>query len=216
MKRYTTLINHYFSTFFCFLLINSPVMANQHEIDISQHAFTHTISGLNGEQRVEFSIGKALFKRIWVSAPASTQATDGLGPLYNARSCLACHPNNGRGKPFEQSNAPSKSLVIKVDIPAKSEAHKQLLAENRINNIPEPVYGTQLQNFAIATHDSEFKLQITYQETAVTLFDGEVVVLRKPIYQLNNLNYGKLDLNTRISPRVAPQLVGLGLLQASL
>ncbi|MES9831305.1 MAG: di-heme oxidoredictase family protein [Candidatus Thiodiazotropha sp. DIVDIV] len=214
MKRHTTLINHSFITFFCFLLINSPVMANQHEIDISQHAFTHSISGLNSEQRVEFSIGKALFKRIWVSAPASTQATDGLGPLYNARSCLACHPNNGRGKPFEQSNAPSKSLVIKVDIPAKSEAHKQHLAENRINNIPEPVYGTQLQNFAIATHDSEFKLQITYLETAVTLFDGEVVVLRKPIYQLNNLNYGKLDLNTRISPRVAPQLVGLGLLEA--
>lgn len=214
MTGYTTLIEYSICILCGLFLFHSPVSAKEKEIDTSLHAFSHPISGLNSEQNVEFSLGRALFKRIWVSAPASTQASDGLGPLYNARSCLACHPNNGRGKPFEQSDVPSKSLVIKVDIPAKSENQKQLLAENRINNIPEPVYGTQLQNFAIATHDSEFKLHITYQDIPVTLSDGEVVLLRKPLYQLNNLNYGALDSNTRISPRVAPQLVGLGLLEA--
>src|SRR5690606_33387276 len=41
--------------------------------------------------------GKALFERNWVPAPASTAASDGLGPYYNARSCEACHPKGGAG-----------------------------------------------------------------------------------------------------------------------
>ena len=38
------------------------------------------------------AVGKALFERLWVPAPASTGATDGLGPFHDARSCAACHP----------------------------------------------------------------------------------------------------------------------------
>ena len=31
------------------------------------------------------AVGKALFDRIWVQAPSSTLANDGLGPLFNEK-----------------------------------------------------------------------------------------------------------------------------------
>ena len=45
---------------------------------------------------LDLAIGRALFERAWVSAPASTKSTDGLGPFYNARSCAACHTADRR------------------------------------------------------------------------------------------------------------------------
>ena len=177
-------------------------------------AFRNHLPGLSAEQKLDFTVGKGFFKRIWVSAPASTQAADGLGPLYNARSCIACHPNNGRGKPPENNTEKAKSMVLKIDIPAQTKAQQGLLAKYETNNIPEPVYGLQLQNFAVAGHESESELKVSYREVPVTLSDGEVVMLRKPVYQVNNLSYGKLHPDTRFSPRVAPQLIGLGLLDA--
>jgi CxxC motif-containing protein (DUF1111 family) len=35
---------------------------------------------------LDVALGKALFDRAWVPAPASTDASDGLGPLFNAKS----------------------------------------------------------------------------------------------------------------------------------
>ena len=49
-------------------------------------------------ESLDYALGKALFDRLWTSAPASTDATDGLGPLFNARSCASCHPKGGRGR----------------------------------------------------------------------------------------------------------------------
>ncbi|MGO8366685.1 di-heme oxidoredictase family protein, partial [Rhizobium johnstonii] len=46
-------------------------------------------------------LGNALFRKLWVSSPSSTQASDGLGTLFNARSCMSCHVNDGRGRPPE-------------------------------------------------------------------------------------------------------------------
>lgn len=51
-----------------------------------------------------------------------------------------------------------------------------------------------------------------YEEIPVTLADGEVVTLRKPTYAVTDLGYGPLHPDTLLSPRVAPQMIGLGLL----
>jgi hypothetical protein len=47
-------------------------------------------------ETLDFEIGKSLFNRNWVSAPASTKADDGLGPLSDASSCAACHAGERR------------------------------------------------------------------------------------------------------------------------
>ena len=44
-----------------------------------------------------FEVGDSFFTQNWVTAPASTDARDGLGPLFNAQSCSSCHLRDGRG-----------------------------------------------------------------------------------------------------------------------
>ena len=48
-------------------------------------------------QQLDFKVGDGIFRKQWVSAPSSTKSSDGLGPLYNARSCQSCHLKDGRG-----------------------------------------------------------------------------------------------------------------------
>src|SRR6478752_5750659 len=66
---------------------------------VTQDSFSQISATIPFEEEQPFRLGNALFKKLWVSAPSSTQASDGLGPLFNARSCMNCHLNDGRGKP---------------------------------------------------------------------------------------------------------------------
>lgn len=79
---------------------------------------------------------------------------------------------------------------------------------------PDPTYGTQLQDFALPGLPAEYRLQIDYEERAVTLADGTTVMLRDPTYTAADLGYGPLHPQAMLSPRVAPQMIGLGLLEA--
>lgn len=63
------------------------------------NAFSQFSETLTFEQELKFKIGNGLFRKTWVSAPSSTLASDGLGPLYNARACQRCHLKDGRGHP---------------------------------------------------------------------------------------------------------------------
>ncbi|MEO0830713.1 MAG: di-heme oxidoredictase family protein, partial [Pseudomonadota bacterium] len=86
--------------------------------------------------------------------------------------------------------------------------------EGYLASLPEPTYGAQIQDFGIAGHGSEARLEITYEELKVVLSGGEIASLRKPIYTLSNLGYGPIHPEVMMSPRVAPQMIGLGLLDA--
>ena len=61
---------------------------------------------------------------------------------------------------------------------------------------------------------AEGKLKIEYAEQEVKLADGESVSLRAPHYALTDLGYGPISADVMISPRVAPPMIGLGLLEA--
>ena len=181
---------------------------------LDRKMFSHPVSALKGDGRLDFMVGRSFFRRIWVTAPASTQAADGLGPLYNARSCMACHPNNGRGHAPVDINDQSGQLVLRVDIPPQNKFQQQQLSKHQINNVPDPSYGLQLQNFAIAGHQSEYQLKVSYHEFSLRLADDSQISLRKPDYHITDLGYGTLHPQARFSPRVGPQLIGLGLLEA--
>lgn len=43
------------------------------------------------------SVGLELFERVWTPGDSRSDAGDGLGPLFNARSCLDCHRLGGTG-----------------------------------------------------------------------------------------------------------------------
>ena len=83
-----------------------------------------------------------------------------------------------------------------------------------IATVPDPTYGSQLQDFAVQGHAAEYALGIYYDEEIVILSDGTEVSLRHPTYTAENLGYGPLAEGAMLSPRVAPQMIGLGLLEA--
>ncbi|MCX7559250.1 c-type cytochrome [Sulfitobacter sp. F26204] len=176
-------------------------------------AFSEPSGNISFEKELDFKLGNGLFRKLWVSSPSSTLASDGLGPLYNARSCQRCHIKDGRGHPPENPQDNAISMFLRVSIPGQPE---DAIAEidGYLATLPDPTYGTQLQDFAIQGHKSEYRLGITYSEEIITLSDGAEVSLRHPVYSATNLGYGPLHEKAMLSPRVAPQMIGLGLLEA--
>lgn len=178
-------------------------------------AFSRPSSNMGFEGEGNFRIGNAIFRKVWVSSPASTKSSDGLGPLYNARSCQRCHLKDGRGHPPE-ANWPDDnavSLLLRLSVPENGKTNADVQA-GRAKTVAEPNYGGQLQDHAVQGHDGEGRPHFAYKETSVTLGDGKVVTLRKPTTTVVNGAYGPLHPETMISVRVAPQMIGLGLLEA--
>jgi CxxC motif-containing protein (DUF1111 family) len=176
-------------------------------------AFSQASGNISFEKELDFKVGNGLFRKLWVSSPASTIASDGLGPLYNARACQRCHIKDGRGHPPEGPEDNPISMLLRVSIPGNETSASTEITEY-LATLPEPTYGRQLQDFSIAGQPSEYRLKITYSEFDVPLSEGETARLRSPSYHTANLGYGALHPATMISPRVAPQMIGLGLLEA--
>ena len=171
----------------------------------SQRAFTLPIPHLSPEQETQFFVGNSFFNRNWVIAPASTQARDGLGPLFNARSCSACHLHDGRGRPPTTPDEPMVSMLLRLSIPGDEPHH---------GVVPEPTYGDQLNSLAVPGVPPEGRGVVTYEERAGRFADGDPYSLRHPTYTITEFAYGPLHPDTRLSPRVAPVMIGMGLLEA--
>ena len=87
---------------------------------INRDIFSHPSANLSFEEREKFSVGNGLFRKDWVTAPSSTQASDGLGPLFNARSCQGCHLKDGRGHPPLNPEDDAVSMLIRLSVPPGS------------------------------------------------------------------------------------------------
>jgi CxxC motif-containing protein (DUF1111 family) len=192
----------------------NPGGAGTSKQPVNGNAFSQPSANLGFEQRADFFVGNGFFKRLWVTAPASTKSADGLGPLYNARACQRCHLKDGRGHPSEGSGDSAVSMFLRLSVPPATGEEREERDMNRAKTIPEPTYGGQLQDLAIAGHKAEGKMAIAYEERPVELEGGEVVRLRVPRYAIKDLAYGPLHPQTMLSPRVAPPMIGLGLLEA--
>ncbi|GAA3859204.1 di-heme oxidoredictase family protein [Celeribacter arenosi] len=175
--------------------------------------FSHASENLGFDEELTFKLGNGLFKKVWVSSPSSTLASDGLGPIYNARSCQRCHLKDGRGHPPSGPDDSATSIFLRVSIPGKPEDGIAEI-EDYIATLPDPVYGSQLQDESVAGVPAEYRFEVAYQEVQVALSGGEVAQLRVPSYRAANLGYGPLHAEAMLSPRVAPQMIGLGLVEA--
>jgi CxxC motif-containing protein (DUF1111 family) len=179
---------------------------------VNQDAFSQSSANITFEEEGTFKLGNGIFRKVWVSAPSSTQASDGLGPIFNARACQSCHLKDGRGHPPE-GLADTTSMFLRLARQAETDEEKAAIADHAVLNFPDEVYGGQLQDLAVPGLPGEGKMAISYTEQPVTLKDGTVVSLRKPAYAATGLAHGPLDPRTTLSPRVTPQMIGLGLVE---
>jgi len=192
--------------------------------DASEVAYTHPAAGLDARQAELFALGHKMFNNRWAFFWFEN-AEFGRGPISNAQACTTCHANNGRGLtsgtpalpsvgaagevrdhhitvPFE----PAPNMVVRVSLPGQ-DAHG--------GPMPHPQYGDQLQNFGVkGVVPPEASFQVEWSERIVTLDDGETVVLRRPVLRISDLGYGPLGEDVRAGLRLAPALIGLGLLEA--
>lgn len=174
-------------------------------------AFSQPSANIGFARELDFKLGNALFRKLWVAAPSSTIASDGLGPLYNARSCQSCHIKDGRGRTPQGPEQDALSLVMRLSVPG-GEARAEI--EGYLATLPEPVYGGQVQDFTLPGQIAEGKPRVTWTEETVALSGGETATLRRPAWRLEDPGYGPLDPQVMTSIRVAPQMIGLGLLEA--
>lgn len=135
---------------------------------------------------LDAEIGRALFERNWVGAPSSTGSDDGLGPLFDARSCSACHAGGNPGR------------VAQI-------GHGSVIRLGNARGTPGTIYGSQFQISALPGFAPEGKVSIrTRSQNGLRVFSVGGV----------NLGYGPMAPDTRVAMRRAPSLLGIGLLAA--
>ncbi|EGA70396.1 hypothetical protein VISI1226_22540 [Vibrio sinaloensis DSM 21326] len=176
------------------------------------NAYSMPAGNLPMTKRLDFSVGNSFFRNPWVQAPASTDARDGLGPLFNTNGCQNCHIKDGRGHPPEKNDLHAVSMLVRLSIPAMTAEQKKAFIKDGV--IPEPTYGGQLQDFALQDQTPEGQINITYTDVPVTFKDGTTVTLRQPHLKITELGYGEMHPDTQFSARVAPPMIGLGLLES--
>ncbi|MGE8177659.1 di-heme oxidoredictase family protein [Pseudomonas fluorescens] len=176
-----------------------------------QNAFSLPSANLSPTRRLDFSVGNSFFRSPWVIAPSTTTARDGLGPLFNTNACQNCHIKDGRGHPPTADSANAVSMLVRLSIP-NAPAYAKLIEQMGV--VPEPVYGGQLQDMAVPGVAPEGKVRVDYDPLPVRFTDGTEIELRKPRLLITQLGYGPMHPDTLFSARVAPPMIGLGLLEA--
>lgn len=170
------------------------------------NAFGLAAPTLTNEERRLFEVGDSFFTQNWVTAPASTDARDGLGPMFNAQACASCHLRDGRGIPASTGSG-ELGLLLRLSVPGDDG-----------EPAPHPVYGDQLQDRSINGVTVEGEVVITYEEIAGVYADGTPYTLNSPTYRIEAPSFGPLaegdESGLMVSPRLAPQMVGMGLLEA--
>lgn len=176
-----------------------------------QNAFSLPSANLSPVRRLDFSVGNSFFRSPWVIAPSTTTARDGLGPLFNTNACQNCHIKDGRGHPPEAGDTNAVSMLVRLSIP-DDPAFADLIQRNGV--LPEPNYGGQLQDMANPGVTPEGKVRVEYDALTVKFRDGTAVHLRQPTLRITQLGYGPMHPETHVSARIAPPMIGLGLLEA--
>ncbi len=173
-------------------------------------AFSQPAATLSFAQELDFKVGNGLFRKFWVSSPSSTLASDGLGPLYNARACQSCHVKDGRGHAPDGPEDDAVSMLVRIAVPGGARPE----IADWIATQPHPAYGGQIQDFGVAGVPAEARVAVTWEEFEVALSGGETARLRRPRWRLDGPAYGAIVPDAMLSPRVASPMIGLGLLEA--
>ncbi|HTN18231.1 MAG TPA: di-heme oxidoredictase family protein [Chitinophagaceae bacterium] len=166
--------------------------------DETSNALSHALPGLNERDSRMHGLGDAGFGQTFVTDPAPNFG--GIGPIFNNVSCISCHHNDGKGTPT--AGTITSSLLIRIG---------SGVANEHGGPTGMPGYGNQVQDMSVQGIVPEAKVSITYTDKVIVYPDGSKVALRAPAYALLNayISLGACQL----SPRLAPPVFGLGLIE---
>ena len=129
--------------------------------------------------------------------PVFTAHANQLGTRFNEVRCLGCHTLNGR------------SPAAAIGTPLTKFAVLTAAASTNAAITPDATYGFNVQQQSRTAGAADYGVSIqSYTKTVRTLAGGETVELQKPVYAF------KGPVPAQLSVRQAPQVVGMGLIEA--
>lgn len=165
-----------------------------------EHRFKQTAGNIAPASGLPFMLGRRLHHTEFDTGahteagnPALLAHAGNLGPKFVAKSCVDCHVNNGRSLP-PAVGSPLAFSVVKVSADGQGAPH--------------PFYGEEIQPHATSGTGEGAVTLASYTTINGTYGDNTPYTLRKPNYAFAG------PVPEFFSVRVAPQLVGLGLLEA--
>ncbi|MEP4076357.1 di-heme oxidoredictase family protein [Haloferula sp.] len=165
-----------------------------------EHRFKQTAGNISPTNGGPFMLGRRLHHTDFGNGnhsesgnPVFATHSGKLGPDFISRSCVECHVNNGRALPPEIGD-PMFQTVVKVGSDAEGTPH--------------PTLGSVIQPQTTGASAEASATIASYVTSSGQYGDGTSYSLRQPVYAFQGVtpNY--------FSVRLAPQLVGLGLLEA--
>jgi len=171
--------------------------------DTSANAFSRPAPNLDDAGLLLHKMGRGEFARRF--SPAGATSSPGLGPIFNADACIACHPRHGRGRAVDEQGRATDDILLRLSIPGTISSTS--------GPVPVSGWGIQVQTDAVAGVSPEARVAIAYQEVEGEYADGTRYSLREPTYRMER-PYLSRPADALLSPRVAPPLHGLGLLEA--
>ena len=162
------------------------------EEGVPRNSFSRPLPGLAGDELARFALGRAQFRTIRL-AGARADGNGGLGPVFNRTSCSGCHVRNGRGRPPEDARGPLTTMVVRLG--------------------PGSKYGRQLNDKAIPGVEPEGRAVFLPNPVMPVELGGVIWPLRSTRVAVREPAFGPLTPHVELSPRVAPQIAGTGLLE---
>ena len=159
-----------------------------------QNAFSFPAPTLDDAERRAFEVGDSFFTQNWVIAPASTDARDGLGPLFNAQACASCHLHDGRGF-AGPTGGDAVGLLLRLSVPGTNEhggpwATRSTATSSRTTAFP-----------ASPPRAASSSTTKSCQERSPT----EPRHAPGPTYEIADLAYGDLPADIMVSPAWHPR-----------
>ncbi len=171
--------------------------------------------------REERARGEILFSKEWMPDDAQSHGGDGLGPVYNATSCVACH---GLGAPGGAGPESKNAVLITVTqngcgpTPAPEKIHPGFRGSksailHRYGTDPE--YAAWLKRFLASNRDGRTNAPTARRDDSV---EGRIQALKEqasPERRIRELSPGARSMNgfnVSVSERNTPPLFGVGLI----
>ncbi|MEM8707250.1 MAG: di-heme oxidoredictase family protein [Actinomycetota bacterium] len=164
--------------------------------EVSERSYNLSARNVGLAARIRFADGDEVFEEFFA-------ADTGLGPDFNANSCISCHVNNGRQQFPIDSGYVGIGPVVHVSSPGASATEPPRAL---------PGYGTRLQTYTADGSDAEAQVNVLWETIPGTYPDGTEYELRRPTVSIVGRE-GMLPADAEISLRIPPQVAGPGLLE---